>query len=217
MQLSITYLSSVVFMLLIIPSGAAVLITPIGATSTTEIGATRNIGETIDNSGLSGTGASVTETHSVNSDNNGPYWLSASGDNAAEVLTFDLGATYDVDTIHQWVYTRGGETDRGLQTFDMSFSTNGGISYGATVSAASLGMANFSEPTANPLPAQTRTFTEQTGVTHIRFSNITNFGDGNFIGLSEIKFEGDLTVIPEPSSIALFALGGLGLFIRRRR
>jgi hypothetical protein len=215
LPLKSSHLGALALITFSITSHAAILITPTGASSTTEIGATRNIGETIDNTGLSGTGISVTETHSVNSGNSGSYWLSASGGNAAEVLTFDLGAAYNVDTIHQWLYTRTGEEDRGIQTFDIAFSTDNGVSYTAAVSAASLGMSNFTEATIEPLPAQTRTFTEQTGVTHIRFSNITNFGDPNFIGLSEIKFEG--TLVPEPSSTALLGLGALGLIIRRRR
>ena len=197
-------------------ASAAVLITPDGATSSTTVGGTRTIAEAINNSDLSGTGISVTETHLINSDSAG-YWLSASTavGSGTETISFDLGGTYDVDTIHQWVYTRSGATKRGLQTFDIAFSTNNGVSYSTAVTAASLSMGAFTEPAVTALPAQTRTFTEQTGVTNIQFSNLQNFGDTSYFGLSEIKFEG--TAVPEPSSVALLGLGGLGLLIRRRR
>ncbi len=173
-------------------------ITPVSAASTTTVGGSRTIDYTIDGSDLSSGGASTdvpAETHQVNSDSAG-YWLSGSGAvSGSEVLTFDLGGTFDVTGIHQWLYTRTGpETDRGFKTFDVYVSTDGGSSYSLGVSAATLG--DFAEPAVGDLPAVTKTFATQSGVTHIELRNLVNFGDPSFYGLSEIRFQGGPAVPP---------------------
>jgi len=117
--------------------------------------------------------------------------LSASGaPSGGEVLEFTI-PTSDIAAIHQWVHTRNGETDRGLKTFDISFSTDNGATFPTTITAATLGDFIGPPPVADLLP-QTKTFALQTGVTDIRLSNLVNFGDPNYIGLSEIRFGGPL-------------------------
>ncbi len=149
------------------------------------------------------------------------YWLSSDGGAGTAILTFDLGGTFDVDAIYLWNYNRdGGNNNRAIQTFDIAFSTDGGGSFGLPVAASSLGIADFTQSTATSgsgaeayVPVQMRNFTSaQIGVTDIRISNITNFGN-SFAGLPEIRF----SAVPEPNSVFLMALGGLCLAALARR
>ena len=200
---------------------AATIVTPTAATSTTTIGSPRTIDKTIDGTGLSGGGTSgdiLSETHSPNNSNTGPYWLSASGaPSRDEVLDFTIVKS-DIDAIHHWVYTRNGETDRGLKTFDISFSTDDGVTFPTKISAATLGDFSGPPPVADLLP-QTKTFALQSGVTDIRLSNLVNFGDPSYIGLSEVRFGGPDSEVPEPATLVLATLGllGLGGYVRSGR
>lgn len=67
-------------------------------------------------------------------------------------------------------------------------------------------------------PVQTRSFAGQSGVTHIRLTNLTAFGSTDFIAISEIRFAGEPTTdpIPEPASLAM-GLASLALDAARRR
>ena len=195
----------------------AAVITPFSATSTTFHDAPRTIDSAIDGSGLSGGGTSgdiLTETHGSASGDN--QWLTAVlPDVTSEVVTFDLGGTFDVDTIYLWAYNRN-ESNRGVETFDIAFSTDGGSTFGTAVSAMSLGMANFAEGAiTGSSSVQTGSITEQTGVTDIQFSNISNFG-ADRIAIAELRFGGTPT-ISEPSSVTLIGLAGLELVLHRRR
>ncbi|MCH7228855.1 DUF6288 domain-containing protein, partial [Haloferula sp. A504] len=175
------------------------IITPVAATSTTTIGAPRTLTATIDGSGLSGGGVSgdiLSETVGyVGADD---HWLSASNaiDDAAnfrsttEVLTYTLAEASSVDSIHLWPYIRS-QNERGLRTFDLSFSFDGGSTYPVTIDAVTLGDFLIG-PTGGSDGVQTRNFAEQTGVTHIRLTNLTTFGSTSYIGIAEIRFGGPL-------------------------
>ncbi len=173
------------------------IITPVSATSTTTIGAPRTLDAAIDGTLLSGGGTSgdiLNET--VAYAGSAGHWLSASTSindaanfrSTTEVLTFALAAPSNVNAFHLWPYIRA-ERLRGLKTCDISFSTDGGGTYPVTIPAATLGEFTIG-PTGGTAPVQTLTFTEQTGVTHIRLTNLTTFGSTNYIGISELRFGG---------------------------
>jgi hypothetical protein len=201
----------------------AAIITPSAATSTSTIGGSRTIVEVINGSDLSAGGASgdiLSETHDPLSDKAG-YWLSANGAGNApitEILTFDLGGTFNVDAVHLWNYDRGGDNPtRAIKTFDISFSTNNGVSYDTTVTGATLGdFVGANNPRVNgEIAVQTKTFAVQSDVTNIKIDNIVIQGPNAYIGFAEIRF--GATEIPEPASLASGLLGLTLIAGRRRR
>ena len=218
-----TLLSTAAALTLMTGAIEAAVITPTAATSTTQHDGVRPITNTINSSGLSGGGTSgdiLSETHAGGATSSN-HWLSSSSagggstTSATEVLTFDLGGTFDVDTIYLWAYNRP-EKNRGIKTFNIAFSTDGGGSFGTAVSAASLGMGDFVIGTSgsnDSSTVQTRTITTQTGVTDIQLTGLTTHGSTGFIAISEIRFG----AVPEPGSLALLGLGGLLIASRRRR
>ena len=204
---------------------AALVITPAGADSTTTIGGSRTIGATIDGALLSSGGTSsniLTET--VGNAGSAAHWLSASTamggstTSTTEVLTFTLSEASDVDTIHLWSYNRA-ERTRGVKTFDISFSTDsigtaiGSLTFPTTITGATLGDFTMGS-TGTDTSVQTKTFANQTGVTHIRFTNLTTFGSTSYVAISELRFG---SAVPEPTTTALLGLGGLALILRRRK
>lgn len=219
-------LTTIAIVGLVAASAQAAVITPISATSTSTVGTPRTIDKTIDGSGLS----DVSDPSSVLDDSHAYgtewYWLSAStavankGTANDEVLEFDLGGTFDVDKVYYWTYERDG--DRNIKTFDISFSTDGGTTFSAPVSAASLNMSDWAigGSDRDPSFARTATFDTLTDVTDIRFSNITNHGDTQYYALYELRFgEADEqpTGIPTPASLAAGLMGLTLAAVRRRR
>jgi hypothetical protein len=199
-----------------VTANAAVVITPTGATTTGgSIDATRVIGKTIDSSGLSGVGDILTQTHSVGV--SGDLWLSANNNGSGVEFVFDLGGTHTVDSVHLWnISYTSGAVNRGLQTVDVTFSTDGGFNFNTLVEDSEYddfgGFAMSS--TTGPGVAETKTFTAVAGVTHIKFTDSTNHG-ATYTGIGEIRF--GAAAVPEPSTTALLGLGGLALILRRRK
>ena len=188
----------------------AQIITPTGATTSTALlGGSYGPGNTIDGSGLSGGGASgdiLSETHADEATNSGTTYLSASG--VVPELTFDLGGTFTVDSVHIWNYRHdNGVVHWGVSTIDISFSTDGGSNYGSLIDD----LGTF-VTASNPESVQSVSFTAVSGVTHIKLTDVQDLG-GPYTGFGEIRFG---EAIPEPSSLALLGLGGLALLRRRR-
>ncbi len=190
------------------------VISPVSATSTSEVASSRGITDAIDGTLLSSGGASgdiLSET--VSAAGSDGHWLSdinAIDDDAnfrstTEVLTFDLGGTFDVSAVHIWPYIRS-ERARGLESFDLSFSSNG-TDFSATTNVSGWTIG----PPSGSAPVQTQSFATVSNVTHLRMTNLTTFGSTNYIALSEIRFD----TVPEPSAFLLCGIGGL-LLLRRR-
>jgi len=106
-----------------------------------------------------------------------------------------------------WEPAYGGQTQRGISTFGLQISTDGGATYSANLQtvtpAASTGNIQYLD-----------LGTTYNNVTHVKFNDAVPFSnDGaNLMGFNEVRF----TVVPEPSTALLGALGMLALLRRRR-
>ncbi len=179
-------------------------ITPVGATasSTFETYALINL---INNSGLSG---------GLHDELYSNMWI-ADRDDIHPTLTFDLGGVYDLTAADIWQYNVPGVFGRGVQNFTIAVSSD-------DVNFTQVASATLTESSGGNIPAQVVPFSG-TG-RYVRFSVQSNYGDPQFAGLSEVKFEGTLAVTADPipalspAALALFAgvLSLLGLAVLRR-
>jgi len=187
-------------------SAQAVVVTPVSATATSDIGSNdRGIEHAIDGSGLSGGGEPILDqTHAGLNNFSANYWLGHRNpvdefsNPVEQILTFDLGGATTVGAVHIWQYDRAHSTwdFRAFKQFDISFSTDDGASYPTTIALSGLVGGTDIDP---PIAVQTLTFAEQSDVSAIMISNIQNLGDPSWFGLSEIRFdtEGEPPVPPE--------------------
>ncbi|MDG1072863.1 MAG: PEP-CTERM sorting domain-containing protein [Akkermansiaceae bacterium] len=196
-----------------IPAQAALIsIAPGNVTASTEIpGFNRIDDHLVDGSGLTaGQHTTVVEPN---------MWLSAGngfgGIDADPFVIFDLGAVYTINSFHVWNYNEAPPllVNRGVNGVTVEYGETTGL--GSTVPGISSfaiadGLATYAgEEFSSFTPFDAR---------YIKFDINTNHGDGNtFYGLSEVQFDGELTVVPEPTTGALAGLSLLALAFRRRR
>ncbi|MFA3790519.1 PEP-CTERM sorting domain-containing protein [Aliiglaciecola sp. SL4] len=145
-----------------------------------------NVDNLINGSGLSGA------EHSGNFVNK---WMTDG--TVTGVLTFDLGAIFDISSSSIWNYG-GGCCGTGRSVKDLGIEGSlDGVTYftiGDFVLNESAGTPIFSETIALNTTAQ-----------YLKFNLNSNYGD-TFTGLSEVQFDGVISSVPEPTSIALFSL-----------
>ena len=146
-------------------------------------------------------------------------WLSTGtafgGDDLDPFVIFDLGAVYTIGSFHVWNYNEGPPnlTARGVNSVSVEYGTTAGLGStvpGITNFAQADGLATYAgEDFSGFTPFDAR---------YIKFDINTNHGgDNNFYGLSEVQFDGELAVVPEPATGTLAGLSLLALAFRRRR
>ncbi len=197
-----------------INASAALLSNAVGIQATA-VSATSNFGapyttdRTIDQSDLSGNYVSgVTSTNVIDGFTNLSLtngWHGSLGD-ARGSITFDLGASYTLDRIY--LYWMNAGTANNIADFSVEVGTD--ASFTSSVVAA-----NFGAQTA----AQER----------VDFANLATGGfvrlnwtslQGQYPGLNEFiagGVLGQVNNVPEPSTLALFALGLIGFAATRKR
>ncbi|TWU57091.1 Dockerin type I repeat protein [Rubripirellula tenax] len=118
------------------------------------------------------------------------------------VLTFDLGGTFDVSGMVLWNSTEAGQTDRGFENTVLSYSTDGGLTFTGSDSLTwtergADGSANQGNTPTPPValfaPEVKMLSSAVGGVTHVRM-NVDNFstaGSDNIVMASEIRFIGE--------------------------
>jgi len=164
-------------------SAWAVVIAPSGATGTPpSYGSPTYL---INGTGLSGAGPVLAQPHNTTHTQG---WL-INNTNPANELVFQMPGARDLSGAHIWQYSQGTCcTGRGVSSFDMSFSSDGGATYPTTLAGLTLAPASGTSQET----AQTLAFTPQTGVTHVKFNNMADFPtlpSPGWQGLNEVRFE----------------------------
>jgi hypothetical protein len=140
--------------------------------------------KTVNSSGLTDPNNTPSNVLDDVNSNGTTQWLNGGANIGNEVVTFFLGGTYDVDSIHlwNWVYGNGTETKWGVKNVGISFSTDG-TTFGSTETVSFV-----ANPSLTASTAQTKTFSTKSGVTHIQLRNFTSLESGNRVGFGEIRF-----------------------------
>lgn len=131
-------------------------------------------------------------------------------------ITFDLGESFYLDEMVLYNYNEYHPSvdllTRGVNEVDLYTSTDG-------VGFDLLGSEQFAKGTGDETNPGQSMMLGGIEARYVKLDIISNHGDANwFAGLNEVDFYG--TVVPEPSTTALLAVGAAGLLllgIRRRR
>ncbi len=176
-------------------TSAHAVIIPSGVTATSSIDANRDIKHVIDGSGMTMVGDVSTWTHTLNT--SGQHWLGAKS--GGQVLTFTLPSPSTVGALHAWQYdgNHSSWNDRAINTFDISFSADGGATYPTTITGLALSRESHSDGNTQ-VAVQTRFFEQQLGVTHIKLTLLSNWGDPSWYGLGEMYFGEGQAGLPAP-------------------
>lgn len=183
-------------------AGTSYIVRPVSASNSPalELGQGGPPSRLIDNSGLAqalNTGDPIPgtfPTHQIADDSDGVpasdivnleiRWLSVPSPDSPDVLTFDLGGVFVLDSFYLWNYTENWHgspyNDRGVGAFQLAFSRDGNLFEGAQDFNAEA-TPDFAEPVA-----QTFSFSPVSAA-FVRMSITSNNG-GNLTGLSEVRF-----------------------------
>ena len=170
----------------------AAIITPVGATASSEFNDTLAAIHLIDGSGWDGTLVDDVQTNE---------WWSAGA--VGEWVQFDLGGATDVGTISVW-NSQSFAGDYHVTNVNVMTSSDNGSTFGFAEALA------LGDPDVLGLGVGENFTVNYSGITHVRF-DITAGQQTSLLSLSEVRFD----TVPEPMSMALLGLGGL--FLRRKK
>ncbi len=198
MKNMVNYLTAGALMALPMSAHAAITISNVTASSTFR---TYNVVNLVNGSGLTGS------LHNGEFENK---WLSDA--EPAPTLTFDLGSIYALSDTVIWNYGGGCcGTERNVNSFTISFSTD-------DITYTSFGTFALTNSTTDPFGADTISLTGN--ARYVRFNVLSNQGDPDYTGLSEVQFNGQTAgAIPESATwtMMIAGFGLVGAAARRRR
>lgn len=191
-------------------SANAAVIMPFSAVASSEFNSSNGAASNLLGSGFTELDPIQTSTHANSAWGTSVHWFSSSADKATPSIDFNLGGTYTVGKAHVWNWNANNDTNWGVKSFTLIFSTDGLFDGGEdSQSFTDIGQA----PGTADYTGEHFTLTPVADVTHIRLQVDTPTG-GSFTGLSEVRFS---EAVPEPSTTVLLGLGGLALIFRRRK
>ncbi len=143
-----------------------------------------------------------------------PMSLSPASVNSKAWVEFSFDQVYSLKDITVW-NGAGDEANsfqraRAWKDTVISWSTDGDTwnSMNYTLNQPPIGGdANFFSPSDPAIPFANN-------AKYVVFSGTANYGDTQFMSMSEVRFN---VAVPEPSTLALLSLSGLGLLLRRKR
>ena len=206
---------SILFVLLMVQSATAGVILQASGVST-DMGELLPVVQVIDQSGLSAGYTSLVDDFDVYlgatpthvSSSSSTIWASSSGVTSGNV-DFSLGASFLVESFALW---NRPETSLGLRDFNLLGDDDGDFS-----NAVALGSYTSLRPGTNDLLAEPEIFTFTPGsYAFVRMEVVNSYG-GALVEFGEAAFEVQQTVVPEPSTLILFATTAACLFGFRRR
>lgn len=198
MKNMVNYLTAAALVALPMSAQAAISISNVTASSTFR---TYNVVNLVNGSGLTGS------LHNGEFENK---WLSNL--EPTPTLTFDFGSVYALWNTVIWNYGGGCcGTERNVDSFTISFSTD-------DITYTPFGTFSLTNSTTDTFGADTISLTGN--ARYVRFNVLSNQGDPDFAGLSEVQFNSLVAgAVPESSTWAMMIAGfGLvGAAARRRR
>lgn len=194
--------------------------TSVVSNSMGESTSSRDIGNVIDQSGLSGGFVSGTTdysdylltspTHSTSK--LGVSWLSNSAPPGN--IVFDLGAEFTIERLAIW---QGGPTFKAstLAVNGITLETSRDLAFTIPNAAGSFNVPS-QDVGASSHPVNDFDLTDSVG-RYVRLTINSNYGAPGNVSFGEIAFDVSSTPVPEPSSIFIVAVAGLSLFAGRLR
>jgi len=213
--------SVVVLAVLVVAAGqvrAGMIVSPTSVVANTlgDFDEFRDIGNTIDQSGLSlGFTSGVTDfdtyigwspTHAYDSSNPpNNAWFGASGNNTGHV-DFDLGQQLNVLQLALWNDDYHGASS-------ITISTSNDSAFGTSANVGTFTPYEHGNPNHDPLPAQVFDLTDS-AARFVRIQINATYGH-ELTGWGEVAF--DTSAVPEPTTALLLACGLAGLAAAGRR
>ena len=176
-----------------------------------DLGGSYDIGNTIDGSGLSIHNETGTMDGLTINQNTGTAFYS-SGQNFGSV-EFSFNSSTNIDTFYLWQpihFNYQYSTTRGVKDFTLEFF-DGANSLGLT----SLFTATKYEINQGIYGAESFSGFSFLNVTSVILDVKSNWGDSTYWSMHEVGFNQVTSEVPEPSTLAIFALGMIGLASRR--
>jgi len=177
---------------------------------------------TIDSSGCTGCDTDIDDTSAGMNEHSATaqqMWLNNLAGQTAWIV-WDLGGSYSVDKFRVWNYNEDVLPTRGMDEVIIRVADNAADLTGAVPAGpyTTLTTNSFSQaPGTSGYKGEL--FTESFTAAYVRIDNVSNHGNSDGTGLSEIRFNAAAAATPEPGTFALAALGllGLGVVAWRRR